>query len=848
MREEGAWRLEIFLLGRFAVEYAGEAVPQRAWKRRRPVELLTALALAPGRVLHREELIDRLWPDKDLDAGANNLYRALHDLRRITGEDVVTVERGAVRLHETTWVDVAAFEEAVAGTSWDRVLEGLELYRGDLLPDDPYSDAIGPRREGLRQRFVDAALRVARQDREVEVDRRIHVLRRLVELDPTLEEGHRLLMAALAQVGRPGDAARQYAACVEALREQLDDVPTAATRRLHERIKSGALQQPRPARPPDDNWSHVARRLLGTDRPRAIHGRPGAIAAARAFSDAGRGGLLIVGESGAGKTRLAVECARRCAERGVVILAGLGYEFEGAAPYAPFVDAWTDVLRLLPGASNPFLSFEPTAGGPAQDDRLRLFRSVERSLTELAAGGSACIILEDLHQADESSLHLFHHLVRASRQLPLGLIGTVRADQIRPGNPLQVLLASLGREHQVARIDLERLDLAATGALMRDLWGHPPDEASVELAYRVAGGNPFYTEEVAAALRDADVASLPLSSDLKQTVRQRMQRLGADPERLLTAAAIQSVRFDFEIARRAAGMDVEVALDALDAALAAQVIEEHDGHYRFRHGLMREALADSLSSARRVYMHRRTAEAFEGRGGGYPEREPEVLAYHHHEAGNLEQALPYTLSAIAHARSRLGFGEAVAHSARALELLDALGVAPGEQRFRVLHERGAMRLALGELDGAVLDLEGAAALGNRSGWRPGPVDRCAALRLAGLALIESGRLDEAERRLDAALAALGGLQDAGELCNVYYLYSQLRWHQSRHQEAFELAERCLGVAEQADDEGAIAKGYEMLALACHSLGEWKKGRDYEDQRTGVAGGALDVASAFDVHL
>jgi tetratricopeptide (TPR) repeat protein len=128
------------------------------------------------------------------------------------------------------------------------------------------------------------------------------------------------------------------------------------------------------------------------------------------------------------------------------------------------------------------------------------------------------------------------------------------------------------------------------------------------------------------------------------------------------------------------------------------------------------------------------------------------------------------------------------------------------------------------------------------------VQRCSALRLAGLASIEAGNLEVAEVHLDGALAALGDEDAPSERCNLYYLYSQLRWHQERFSEAFELAERCLAVAEQTGNVEAIAKGYEMLALACHSLGEWKKGRDFEEQRKEVADGTLDVASAFDVHL
>lgn len=836
-----AARVKVSMLGTFAVEYEGRPVAPSAWKRKRPVHLLTALALAPGYVLHREELIDRLWPDKDLDAGANNLYRTLHDLRRIAGDDIVRVERGAVRLDDGAWVDVTAFEEAASAGAPARWLEAIELYQGDLLPDDPYSELVQPRRQGLRQRFVDTALRLARLDGELALDRRIEVLRRLLEVEPALEEGHRLLIAALGEAGRPQDATRQLAACVEALREHLDAAPGPETLALYERVKRGELAPARTVALRDDNWAHVARRLLGTEQPRPVRGRSAELAQAVEFAGSAGGALLIVGEAGAGKTRLAVECARACAERGAVILAGLGYDFEGTAPYTPFVDAWNDVLRVFPSGTNPFTSFAPTPGGSAQEDRLRLFQSVERSIAELAGGDSACIVIEDIHQADESSLHLFHHLARASRHLPLKLIGTLRAEEVRVGNPLHVLMASLGRERMTARINLDRLDLDGTRELLRDVCGEEPDPAVVRDVYRLAGGNPFYTEELAAG--GADLAP---SADLTQTIRARVAALGADAERLLVTASVQGARFDFEIARAAVGMDPEPALDALEAAVAARVVEEHEHLYRFRHALMREALYGSISTARRVYLHRATAEALEQREPALRAREPEVLAFHHHAAGNLRQALPHTLEAIAHAQSRLGFGEAVTHSLRALELMDSIGIASSPERFAVMRDLGAMRVALGDLDNAVADLDAAAALGGA--WRPSPAQRCNALRLAGLALIESGDLTDAERHLDDALAALGDDQDPGELGNIYYLYAQLRWHQSRHDEAFALAEKCLNVAERAGDAEAIAKGYEMLALACHSLGEWKQGRAYEAQRRSVTDGTLDVASAFDVHL
>jgi len=842
------------MLGGFAVEYRGTRVPQTAWKRKRPVELLTTLSLAQGHLLHREELIDKIWPDKDLDAGANNLYRTLHDLRKLTGDDVVSLDRGVVRLAEGTWTDVAAFETASASGERDTLGTAIELYRGELLPDDPYSDAIIARREGLRQRFVDAALRLVDSYADAP-EQQVDVLRRVLEADATLERAQRLLMMALAASNRPKDALRQFAACVKALRGQLDTEPSAETVALYQRIKDGTFA---PAAADTNNsagtvtraagWDQVAGRLLGSTTPPAIRGRDDVLKRFEQFTAGDDRVMLLVGEAGVGKTRLAVELARMCHSGGASVMAGLGYDFEGIAPYTPFVDAWSEHLRVLDRntSENPFLAFAPVPGASAQEDRLRLFQAVERSVLDVAGNGSLCVIIEDLHQADESSLQLFHHLARAAKHLPLRLIGTLREEEIAIGRPLHTLLAGLGRERLAVRTPLARLDRDATRTLIVDLYGETPSAELVESVFRLAGGNPFYTEELVRTL--SEDGEPELSEDLLESVRSRVSRLGQDAERLFAAASVQDIRFDFDVARAAAEMNSSEALDALDLGLAGRVVEEHDGRYRFRHALMRQALYDSLSRARRVHLHRATASTLE-REAGESNAFAEMLAFHYQAAGQNDRALPHLLEAVKKAQSRLGFGEAVVFCQRALELMDDLGMPAGPERLQALQSVGGMRVALGDLDQAVSDLDAAAALHNRdTDWRPTPTQRANSLRLAALALIEAGNMDSAEKHILAALELVEQAEPSIELSSVLYLFSQLRWHQDRHAEAFEMAERCLREAEAHDDPQAIAKGYEMLALACHSLGEWQKGTEFEERRQELADGTLDVASAFDVHL
>lgn len=258
--------LRIRLLGRFEVEVAGKVLRGESFARRRPVDLLKLLALAPQRALHREQVIDLLWPEKDLAAGANNLHRALYDLRQALGGTCVFADKGTVRLSAGAWVDVEAFQQAVEAGDAGSLASALALYRGELCPDDPYTDALAARREELRRRFVAAGLRraelaVAAGEEEVAVE----ALQRLLSLEPAQEEGHRFLMSLLARLGRRREALQQFALCTKALREAVDDAPSAQTMALRDAILRGdaSLIPRREA----VGWARVARRILGSAAP-----------------------------------------------------------------------------------------------------------------------------------------------------------------------------------------------------------------------------------------------------------------------------------------------------------------------------------------------------------------------------------------------------------------------------------------------------------------------------------------------------------------------------------------------------------------------------------------------------
>jgi pimeloyl-ACP methyl ester carboxylesterase len=177
--------LGISLFGRFESSLGGERIESDAF-RKRAADLLKLLALSPKHALHRDQIVDILWPDKPPSDGANNLYRAVHDLRSAIGEERVTFRQGVVELHDAV-VDVDVFEAEARSPDSERVARALDLYTADLLPEDYDLDLVTRKRGLLRQTFVDASLRVAAA-RTLDDGRTLEILRRVAAVDPSSED------------------------------------------------------------------------------------------------------------------------------------------------------------------------------------------------------------------------------------------------------------------------------------------------------------------------------------------------------------------------------------------------------------------------------------------------------------------------------------------------------------------------------------------------------------------------------------------------------------------------------------------------------------------------------------
>jgi predicted ATPase/DNA-binding SARP family transcriptional activator len=287
-------RLELTLLGRFAVSVDGVEAPDRAWRLRKARTLVKALALEPGRRLHRERAMELLWPDLTATAAQNNLHQALHAARRVLGPDSIVLADGMLELAPAATCDVDVFEEAARaarehGTP-DAYGTALDAYGGELLPEDAYESWSEARRAALGDLHCALCLELAELQEPADA---IATLQRALAAAPLHEPAHRALMRTYERLGRRQDALAQFHRLRGALRRTFEAEPDAETRALYRDLLAADPVEDETARAvlPSPMTSFVGRGREVRDVVELV----------------GRSRLVtLIGPGGSGKTRLAI--------------------------------------------------------------------------------------------------------------------------------------------------------------------------------------------------------------------------------------------------------------------------------------------------------------------------------------------------------------------------------------------------------------------------------------------------------------------------------------------------------------------------------------------------------------
>ena len=313
--------MRVRLLGGFSVSVGTRVIRPEEWRSKKAASLVKLLALAPGHRMHREQAMDLLWPDSGQNAASNNLRQVLYGARRVLGPASGSPERYLSLKDEQLvlcpegqlWVDVDAFEDATATARRSRgpsaYRAALELYAGELLPEDRYEEWAEGSRAELRQLYLRLLIELAElYEGRGEYALAIEALGKATAEGPTLEEAHASLMRLNALSGRPERALAQYERLRDALQKGMGTQPTEATRRLRDEIASGRLPSASPADParvaPPDGAKHNLPAPMSSfvGREREMVEIKRALSMTRL--------LTLTGVGGAGKTRLAQEVAR----------------------------------------------------------------------------------------------------------------------------------------------------------------------------------------------------------------------------------------------------------------------------------------------------------------------------------------------------------------------------------------------------------------------------------------------------------------------------------------------------------------------------------------------------------
>jgi DNA-binding CsgD family transcriptional regulator/tetratricopeptide (TPR) repeat protein len=590
----------------------------------------------------------------------------------------------------------------------------------------------------------------------------------------------------------------------------------------------------------------------------------------RAASGSG-GVLLLAGEAGIGKTRLAVEALTLARQRGFVTLEGAAYPLQADLAYAPVLEALGPFLSALdprrqaelvgglPDLGRLFAGLHlppPEPLGDAALERTRLFEAVSGLVKRIAAEQPVALLVDDLHWADTASLELLHYLARGLGTRPVLLLGAYRLDEARTHPRLRELVRSLQRLGLAEELPVGGLGPEAVAALAGALLGGEPPAGLLVLLRARAAGTPLFVSALIRGLRDtgelfrsggawvlgggSPSAVPPVVRDL---VLARLERLDPTDRALLELVAVAGDTATPEVLGRVGGPapELEEGLGRLrDAGL---VVEEPAGSelvHRAAHPLVAEVAYGELPELRRRRLHAGVAAALEALGPGDPQR----LAHHYRAAAgeaDPERALDVLVAAAQRA-------EEVHADADAADLLAAaLALARADRPAMVaelLERLGHARSRASQFEAAVAAWSEAAAGRELSGERP------AAARLRGLLALaewDRGRFEAAEAQLAAAFRAIEGTDVGAELTDLHYIRLRLLVRQGDAARVEEAAVALLALAERDGTRQVVAAAHLARADMAFLRGRFVAAREHGLRALAVAEGAGLTALAPSAH-
>ncbi|MBA2396045.1 MAG: AAA family ATPase [Ktedonobacteraceae bacterium] len=633
--------LHIHLLGDFLLT-AGET-PVTTITIPRLQSLLAYLLLHRDAPQDRSHLAFLLWPDSTEAQAHANLRQLVYRLRQSLpyADQLLHADKQSLQwlpTHVDWTLDVLEFEQAcileqvqkkvVTRQTLEQV---IRLYRGDLLPDCD-EEWIVPERERLCHLFLQVAERlIALLEQERDYTTAIEIAHKLLRHDPLHEETYCQLMRLLAVHGDREEALRVYNTCVTSLERRLGVKPSEATQETYNLLLRATPRIPAlmnrgvPLLGRNAEWQHLQEMWRKAGRGRSHM-------------------VMLTGEAGIGKTRLAEEMQIWVSRQGMTAVSAHCYPTLGHLPYTP-VTAWLrtapfqahlltldpalrkEIARLVP----EILRAQPLLPQPTISEMEWHHQRLLEALTHavLSMCQPLLLVLDDLHWCDQQTLEWLHYLLRFAPEACLLLVATLRPEEILPGHSLLTFLNMVQRDGLITEISPGPLTITETNSLAEHIMGHSLDPALSVILYHETEGNPLFVVEMVhagtleQAEREPSTAKSPqplltysgstLPPMVQNVLSTRLAQLSPLAREIANVAAVIGHEFTFSLLVLACEGREDAVAQGLDELWQRGIGREQCvgtiENYNFTHVGLREQIYTSLSPATRRLLQRRFAEA-----------------------------------------------------------------------------------------------------------------------------------------------------------------------------------------------------------------------------------------------
>ncbi|AMW05772.1 hypothetical protein GEMMAAP_15145 [Gemmatimonas phototrophica] len=588
--------------------------------------------------------------------------------------------------------------------------------------------------------------------------------------------------------------------------------------------------------------------------------------------------VVLVGEAGAGKSRLLHELRESATADGARMLAGRCDAYGSGTPFLPFVEAAQELLQLdrrtnsaerhdtvvlavraLDRSLDEFLPLYlallsiPSDAHPVPDHlkgelfQVAMLSAVAALFTTGAQSAPAVLLLEDWHWADEGSRAALRQMVEVVSAVPLCIVVTSRPD----------MSLDWGSSEHHTVLHLPPLDTSASEAIACAVLG--ADRVSTELVARLherTGGNPFFLEEVCEALREEgavllrdglavlpdDTGALHVPETIQGVLRTRMDRLDAEARDVLRVASVVGREFSRGVLEDVVESNVSLtrALDRLkQSGLVQQMRVVPEAVYRFKHALTEEVAYDSLLEHQRHALHDRVGAAIEARYTGQLEEQVERLVHHFSRAESWVKAVRYGMQSADRAAVLNQYADAMATLEKVQEWLTFL--ADGGEKEDLETDLLLRQERICEALGLRMRQMGIVATLVSRLVPGGPSERLAQAYLRqGDAYTLLRRYSEAEEALRNSLSVADALGNTASRRNALRSLALLRSHEARHEEALETIQQVIAMGHALGDPRAEAGDLATMANILRALGQHQRALD---TITGaIASGHVDVHS------